>query len=185
MDLRDEPTFEALFTEYYAEMCRSIYPIVKDKTLAEDVVQDVFFNLWEKREQREIKGNPKAYLYRACILRALDHVRNPKHKPASGNAVPEVGQPFTEESVEHADLQHHLQAALDSIPEPTRSIFTLSRFSGLKNREIADHLDISPKTVEKHMGRALKLLRKALAPFLGFFLSLLLLAFITKIFPLA
>ncbi|MBA3683558.1 MAG: RNA polymerase sigma-70 factor [Bacteroidetes bacterium] len=161
--------FNELFNLYYEELCRIVLPVVKDVDVAQDVVQDVFVKMWVRRNEIEVNTTFKAYLYKAVVFRALDHLRKQKnaHKavdelkfinPRSHNNV--------EAFVEEKELTDAINSGLDKMSENMRMIFQLSRFSGLKNREIAEQLDISIKTVESNMGKALKLMHEHLKPFL-------------------
>lgn len=164
-----ESEFNELFNLYYEELCRIVMPVVKDADVAQDVVQDVFVKMWVRRNELEVNTTFKAYLYKAVVFRALDHLRKQKNvakaadelkftHPQSHNNVETV--------VEEKELTEAINSGLDKMSENMRMIFQLSRFSGLKNREIAEQLDISIKTVESNMGKALKLMHEHLKPFL-------------------
>ena len=168
--ISSELEFNQIFQLYYEELCRIVFPVVKDQDIAEDVVQDVFVKIWIRRDELEIKTTIKAYLYKAVVFRALDHIRKQKNttkvndelkiiSPQSHNNIDAV--------VQEKELVVAINEGLDKMSENMRAIFQLSRFSGLKNREIAEQLDISIKTVESNMAKALKLLHEHLKPFIN------------------
>ncbi|MEO6304966.1 MAG: RNA polymerase sigma-70 factor [Bacteroidia bacterium] len=164
-----ESDFNELFNLYYEELCRIVMPVVKDKDVAEDVVQDVFVKMWVRRDELEVNTSFKAYLYKAVVFRALDHLRKQKNVHKANDEL-RVIYPQSHNNVdsqlEEKELTVAINEGLDKMTENMRMIFQLSRFSGLKNREIAEQLNISIKTVESNMGKALKLMHEHLKPFL-------------------
>ena len=164
-----ESEFNELFNRYYDELCRIVLPVVKDRDVAEDVVQDVFVKMWVRRNEIEINTTFKAYLYKAVVYRALDHFRKQKTANRVVNEL-KVIYPQSHNNVgnniEEKELLQAINLGMDKMSDNMRMIFQLSRFSGLKNREIAEQMDISIKTVESNMGKALKLMHEYLKPFL-------------------
>jgi RNA polymerase sigma-70 factor, ECF subfamily len=164
-----ESEFSELFNLYYEELCKVIFPILKDRDAAEDVVQDVFVKMWLRKEELTITTSQKAYLYKAVVFRALDYLRKQK---STGKVKEELKiihhQTYQEASsaIEEKELMKAIDASMQEMPENMRAIFHLSRFSNLKNREIAEQLAISIKTVESNISKALKLLHERLKPFL-------------------
>jgi RNA polymerase sigma-70 factor (ECF subfamily) len=165
-----ELEFNQLFHLYYDELCRIVFPVVKDLDVAEDVVQDVFVKIWIRREELEIKTTIKAYLYKAVIFRALDHLRKQKNTTKVNDEL-KIIYPQSHNNVDSVvgekELIIAINEGLDKMSENMRVIFQLSRYTGLKNREIAEQLGISIKTVESNMAKALKLLHEHLKPFLN------------------
>lgn len=138
---------------------------------AEDVVQQTFIKLWEQRETLPIQFSIKAYLYKMVHNRSLNRLRDAQTRRRHS----EISVSFGNETVppaEVSDLQTRLQKALEQLPTECRRIFELSRFEELKYREIADQLNISIKTVETQMGKALRLMRVHLAEFLSLIMCL-------------
>ncbi len=165
-----ESEFNELFNLYYEELCRIVMPVVKDQDVAEDVVQDVFVKMWTRRSELEVNTTFKAYLYKAVVFRALDHLRKQKnaHKAADElKAINPSSHNNIDGQLEEKELTLAINEGMDKMSENMRMIFQLSRFSGLKNREIAEQLNISIKTVESNMGKALKLMHEHLKPFLN------------------
>ena len=169
LKINTEKEFNDLFNLYYEELCRIVMPVVKDADVAEDVVQDVFVKMWVKRNETEVNTTFKAYLYKAVVFRALDHLRKQKNAQKASDEL-KIVYPQSHNNVdsvmEEKELTEAINVGMDKMSESMRMIFQLSRFSGLKNREIAEQLDISIKTVESNMGKALKLMHEHLKPFL-------------------
>lgn len=158
-----EKSFEVIFKEHYHELCRSVYRIVPDEQLAEDLVQDVFCGLWNKQSSLEVEGSLRSYLFKACINAALSHLRRQKNVAGrealfAGEAETEVN--YTEEQLIFNETSSRINAAIDALPPACRSIFMLSRFENLSYKDIATQLNISLSTVENQMVKALRVLRK-------------------------
>jgi RNA polymerase sigma-70 factor (ECF subfamily) len=170
---RDESTFEQVFKTHFKSLHAYAFTILKDPDEAEEVVQQVFFRLWERSENLSIEGPVAAYLYRAVHNESLNLLKHEKVKSTHRLHVAYSMKNETDQAskkVTSGELEKKLHAALNELPEQCRTIFQLSRFNELKYREIADRLGISIKTVENQMGKALKLLRVKLVDFLPFIL---------------
>lgn len=161
---KDKRAFELVFNDYFGLLKTYALRFVDQSEEAEEIVQDVFFRFWEKCESIAPDSTIKSYLYRSVHNTALNHLKHQKVKDAYRQYV--IG--FMEEAVEDTasagddDLRGRITSAIDELPARCAEIFRLSRFEGLKYQEIATHLDISVKTVEVQMGKALKLLREKL-----------------------
>lgn len=143
--------------------------IVFAPDVAEELVQDVFFKVWNKREQLAEIDVLRTYLLRAARNTALNHLRRQRLEQAHEEREAAKGEPVsteaTDDSASTGELTAAVNAAIDRLPPRCREVFLLSRDAGLTYGEIARELDISIKTVETQMGRALKTLRLLLAPF--------------------
>jgi RNA polymerase sigma-70 factor, ECF subfamily len=169
----NESAFEMIFKSYYQPLCRYAYTFLQDKEEAEEVVQSVFISLWEKRNALEIQTSFKAYLYRMVRNSCLNLIKHEKVKQqhaAHELAVAEVSYDSVSEKVNASELTLKISEAMKVLPEQCRLVFQLSRFEELKYQEIADQLQISVKTVENHMGKALKIMREQLKDYLPLFL---------------
>jgi len=165
----DEVVFEKVFKQYYSRLCNYASGILNDTDEAEEVVQQTMINLWEKRNTLEINTSFKSYLYRAVHNAALNKIRQSKVKQLYTIEKVYEGENFAEQAshkVLKSELEQQIVKAIDQLPEQCRLVFKLSRFEEMKYAEIASHLDISIKTVENHMGKALKLLRGHLKDYL-------------------
>jgi RNA polymerase sigma-70 factor (ECF subfamily) len=181
---RDEARFEQVFKTYYKDLHAYAYSILKDEAMSEEMVQNVFFKLWERAEGLHITGSVAAYLYRAVHNESLNYLKHLKVRAEHRLFV--VHRQEKEEgaarSLAAKELEARLMKAMSELPEQCRTVFQLSRFEELRYREIADKLDISVKTVENHMGKALKLLREKLVDLMPvIFLLLTLKSFISVI----
>jgi RNA polymerase sigma-70 factor, ECF subfamily len=158
-------SFEALFRQYYQMLCSYALRFVKDPDTAEEIVQDLFYKLWEKRAELQINTSVKSYLYSAVHNRCLKFIehRNVETKYRNYYLLHESeidNEPGDSASIN--EIQGVIENTLNALPERCSRIFRLNRFEGLKYHEIALKLSISVKTVEANMGKALKLLRKNL-----------------------
>lgn len=165
----DERALEVIFRAHYAGMCAFVQRFVYAPDVAEELVQDVFFKLWSKREQMTEIDALKTYLYRAARNTALNHLRRRKleqsweaQEAAQGEPVAGVG---ADQETSTDELALAVNGAVARLPGRCREVFLLSREGGLTYGQIAAALGISIKTVETQMGRALKSLRAALAKF--------------------
>jgi RNA polymerase sigma-70 factor (ECF subfamily) len=168
--------FEQIFKTHFKNLHAYAFTILRDEATAEEMVQQVFFKLWERAENFSFSGSLASYLYRAVHNESLNHIKHEKVKASHRLHVVYRMKNQTENAhgrLVNKELENKLSEALNELPEQCRTVFQLSRFEDLKYREIADKLNISVKTVENHMGKALKLLRIKLAGFLSMLLILL------------
>ncbi|NOZ35364.1 MAG: RNA polymerase sigma-70 factor [Chlorobi bacterium] len=154
--------FETLFKKYYKQLCLYAFKYVKNNIIAEEIVQDVFFKIWEKRSFIKIKISAKSYLYMSVRNRCLQYLKHKKieksyEKYIDNQAVINTEMPY--ENIIYDETLDIFNEVLNTLPAHCSQIFILSRFNGLKYREIADRLSISVKTVEANISKALKLLR--------------------------
>lgn len=168
--------FQAIFSMHYATVCAVTYRYLGDQGLAEDLAQEVFIRLWQKREQLQITSNLAAYLRRMAVNEALAHLRKKTRFLAEELPVhlPNFLATAADETLDSQELQQRIHRVVAGLPDRCRLIFELSRYEELSNREIAEQLDISIKTVENQMTKALRTLREALSDYL---LALLLLLY--------
>ncbi len=159
----DRSAFEALFRLHYRALCGFAMSYVKDAEQSEDLVQDLFFRIWLDREKLTITTSIKAYLYTSVRNRCLNEVKARARMRVYDEAVDERTQEEGRGEDEHSERIARVQAAIELLPEERRKVFKLSRYEGLKYREIAERLGISVKTVENQMGKALGTLREELA----------------------
>ncbi len=152
---------EQLFKKYYTFLVRFSFQIVKKEDAAEDVVQEVFIKLWDKKDSLEGVQNIKAYLFQATKNSSLNWIKAKKNNNESLDFVSfthDSGNNI-EEHIEFEETQAKINNALGLLPTKCKEVFLLSRNEGKSYKEIAELLSISVKTVENHMGKALKILR--------------------------
>ena len=169
----DNHAFEELFKEYFASLMAFSRRILGDEDDAREVVHQVFISLWEKRAELDLSTSLKSYLFTSVNNRSLNVIRD--RKKFSLEEVPErAGEWDVSAQIESLELEEKIRSVIDSLPEKCREIFELNRFEGLKYAEIAMRLDISVKTVENQMSKALRVLREELGKYLTILLWLLL-----------
>lgn len=163
---QDKKIFDAVFTYYYSGLCAFVYQYINDRDTVEDLVQDFFVKFWADSQRIEITGSLKAYLFSALRNSALDYLKHQQVKARFKDQYLATGD-ITSESYEYAEseLMEIIDQQLLKLPPRCREIFTLSRFRGISNKEIAESLKISKRTVELQISNALKALKKALADY--------------------
>jgi RNA polymerase sigma-70 factor (ECF subfamily) len=157
--------FESLFRSSYVSLVRYAKTLIKDHDTAEEIVQDLFFKLWQDKEKLKIESSLNGYLFRSVHNRCLHYI---EHSRVVERHAAEIlqQQTDTQESpsdiLNYKELQEKIATILERLPDRCGKIFTMNRFEGLKYTEIAEKLSVSIKTVEANMGRALKEFRKEL-----------------------
>jgi len=167
--------FSILFNKYYKDLVLFGGNFLQNKSLCEDIVQNIFLKLWRDRESLEIISSLKSFLLSSVQNSCLDELRHKGVIRAHESYSFTFGVSDnidTEHYVLYSDLQGHLMEALNKLPETCRQAFEMNRLEGLKYREIAEKLNVSERTVEVRIGKALSLLRIHLKEF---FVALILL----------
>jgi RNA polymerase sigma-70 factor (ECF subfamily) len=161
--------FEKLFFENHASLCRLVYRYVRDTDLSRDIVQEVFLKYWKKSEESPVTlDSPEAYLRRACINEALNYLKeNERRTFRESEFAAEFGRPSDKNNQADANLiametSTNINEAIDQLPPVCRQVFLLSRYEYKRYSEISALLDISVNTVEKHIGKALSVLKNTL-----------------------
>jgi RNA polymerase sigma-70 factor (ECF subfamily) len=164
----DESAFDFVFRMHYAHLVRMAESVVRERALAEEVAQEVMLELWRRRETLELEQSFRAYLLRSTRNRALNHIRHQRivAREAEAAALEPRHAPSAEEMTLALELERAVRDAIEGLPDNCREVFQMSRDQGLRYAEIASALEISVKTVEKRMGRALAALRERLGPWL-------------------
>ena len=157
-------SFRKLFDLYFEPLCRSLNYYTRDVSAIEEIVQEVFVNLWEARNQVQIE-HIKTYLFSAARYRALNYLRDKQRQAdmLENWAKEELEQRKSSDVIDFEELLPQLQKAIDSLPEKCKGIFELSRNERLTYRQIADRNQISVKTVESQMSIALRKIREYFA----------------------
>ena len=159
-------TFEKIFKHHYASLCMYAFSITGRKDIAEEIVQDVFYNMWKNREEIQIRSSVKNYLFgavRNLSLRYKEHlvVRERYTDSMQNNEGSEVDL-LPQELLEFKELENAVTNILKKLPERRMNIFLMHRMEGRKYTEIADHYSVSVKTVEAEMTKAYQALRKGI-----------------------
>jgi RNA polymerase sigma-70 factor (family 1) len=164
---RDKRRFEVFYKKYYKQLFTVAYRYVGRTETAEEIVHDVFINIWNKAGQLNIQTSLKSYLFRSVINSSLNHIKKEKTQFEKQSAYAIVHNQELEtlgEDTNEADetLFKGLEEALALLPEKCKQVMYLSRFGKLKQQEIADQLEISIKTVKNHLTYGFKKLREHL-----------------------
>jgi RNA polymerase sigma-70 factor (ECF subfamily) len=170
----DHAAFEALVRHYSDRLCAFAYNITRDAEVTKELVQDLFLWIWRHRHEWDVRGGLTTYLYRSVRNRAVSFQRHDSLEQRWKEEMARSGdQPFervdplrSDDEANAAELSAALERAVQALPTRCREVFTLNREHRLTYREIAEALDISVKTVEVHMGRALTALRRQLSDWL-------------------
>ena len=169
----DERAFRILFDHYYRYLQITAYRYLADENRAKDIVQDVFADLWIRRRELTIRQAPSAYLRSMVVHRSLNILkRNQRmeNRPENELEIGASSQAIPDRQLESKEGLASLQAAIDALPPRCRTVFVLSRFEELSHKEIAQKLNISTKTIENQITKALKTLSNALKTFSGWLL---------------
>jgi RNA polymerase sigma-70 factor, ECF subfamily len=163
----DERALRQIFDQHYPKLLSDVYRLVPDEDTCKDLAQEVFVDLWRKRAELDIHTSLRAYLRRAAVNKALNYLKTQKRtlleEPAHLEQVADDSAQQIRQKQGQETLEQALHAAIDALPEKCRLVFSLSRFEQRSHREIAEQLDISVKTIENQITKAMKLLREALA----------------------
>ena len=164
----DDEAYATIFREHYSWLVLAASRLLGERSLAEEVVQDVMLELWRRREELALTGPLRAYLHQSARNRALNHLRHGRIVERTAPMVARESERFAtaDGRVAEAELQAALREAVASLPTRCRQVFELSRVQGLKYGEIAQLLGVSVKAVEAQMGKALRTLRERLAPWM-------------------
>ena len=162
---------EQLFRLHYSPLCKAIYPILRDKATTEDVVQDIFVKIWQDKDQLTTKRIAYPYLRKMAVNKAIDYLRKKLRKTTAiqGFSKKSIEQENPENQILLKELRAKVEKGIAILPPKRRAIFMMSRQQGLTYKEIAAKLDISVKTVENQMGKALRVLRGKLRGYLSMF----------------
>jgi RNA polymerase sigma-70 factor (ECF subfamily) len=162
----DKAFFSYLYNLYWEEMYTAAFYVLQDKEVCMDVVQDVFLWLWEHRQTVQIES-PKAYLKAAVKFKIANYIRNGKVKDkVIDNLCRQQQAPVTTDTLELKELSRMVQQVVLELPEKCREIYLLSRQEQLSNKEIAEKLGLSVKTVENQMSIALRRIRRVVEAFM-------------------
>ena len=176
----DKKAFDQLFRMHYISLRNYSFQITSDMTASEDIVQDLFFRLWTKNELISKINSLEAYLRTSVYNRSVAFLKEKTKRNSTISLNLFVGLEdlhveilqYRQDTISKEELSMAFEEAVGKLPDQCRIVFKLSRSFGLKNSEIAEHLGISVKGVEKHMTKALQFLRNALKEFLTVLLFL-------------
>ncbi len=173
-----------MFRTHYSKLCAYANKFLKDIDASEEIVQELFYNLWLNRESLNIKSSVNSYLFRSVrnsCLNMIKHINIREEYKAFNEAEIKDKEENFEDSFETSELEQKIRRTIDMLPTERRKVFIMSRYDGLKYREIAEKLNISVKTVENQMGKAIKFLREQLSNYL-IIAFLVMIEFLIKVF---
>ncbi len=170
----DPEAFEKIYDRFWQELYVFAYNVLKDEAVCNDIVQDIFVDLWERRHETEIQNLP-AYLRRAVKFRCLKHIRSGKiaqHHIQRIEQIHFINQ--TEDNLYYQELNVILSESINQLPTKCQEIFRLSRFQHLSHQEIADHLGLSLQTVKNQISKACQQLRSSVSNIISILLAIIL-----------
>lgn len=174
----DKKALTELYNAYWKPLFISSYNLLKDKELCEEIIQDIFIDLWSNREKLQIKISLNSYLYACTRYKVFSQFR--KNKIIRVELFENLNKRFQyatpETKLMHQELVEQIGAIVETLPQKCKQVYKLSRTEQLSHKEIAERLNISTKTVENHITKALRVLRLSL----GHTLSIELLYFISQ-----
>ena len=153
-----EKKFSGYFHNYYRQLCLHALHFMDNADEAEDVVQETFVNLWDKREQMETIKSVKSYLYTAVRNNCLTRIRDAEPTSSLEMIPPDALLP-EEDQIKRAEMEARIWKMIDELPERRRKIFLMAKRDGMSYKEIAAETGLSIKTVENHIFRAMQSLR--------------------------
>ncbi len=166
MDIRNKHDFELIYKKHYTMLYHIIIKITEDKGVTEDIIQDVFIKIWNKRNELNIHGSVKSYLIKSCInstINFLNHQRNKNEMPLEEYALTDESNNDTyHHALDKQYIKKRMRQEINQLPGMCRTVFILNRFEKMSYKEIANYLDISVKTVDNHLWKAVTYLRKKL-----------------------
>lgn len=157
----DAKAFEELFGLLYKPLSQHIFRLSGQRELSEELAQDIFISFWKNRKEVQITTSLKAYFFRAGTNKAYDYFRKKEHaiKQDELKEVNAYAESNTDDRILLSEMEKKVIDCLKSLPQRCREIFSLSRFSDYRNREIAGELNVALKTVENQINKGLKLMR--------------------------
>ncbi|MBW3469571.1 RNA polymerase sigma-70 factor [Arthrospiribacter ruber] len=165
LDIKTLKGFENAYRQYASKVYAVCRSQIKSREIAEEIVQDIFRSLWERRNKIDLREPLEHYLIRSAKLKVIDYFRqkqrDQKHLACAMQEYC-LSENCTEDTLAFNELHQQISELVDMLPCHCREVYKLSREEGLSNKEIAERLDISLKTVEYHMGKALRFLKDSL-----------------------
>jgi RNA polymerase sigma-70 factor, ECF subfamily len=155
--------FTELFRRYYSSLCYFTELLISDRSVAEEIVQDLFVTLWQKKDKIVITTSLKSYLYMSVKNRAINHIRKFRTIHLS-DQIRElcICDETPDDVLQTKELSSTIREAVDSLPNQARKVFTLRYFNNEKQKDVARIMNLSESTVEKHMMNALRHMRRML-----------------------
>ena len=160
----DQSAFSSIFKAYYKDLVMFAFIFTKDSGEAEDAVQEIFVHLWEKRRELKLHGSLKSYLLKSVQNYCIDGIRRCKVREQFAGEIDmqSLYVNDTEDYILYTDLLNQIDRLLAQMPDGVAETFRMNRFDGMKYQEIAQQLNVSLRTVESRISKALRILHQAL-----------------------
>ena len=158
----DYISYNKLFDRYYGRLCQYVYSLLMDRNDAEDVVQELFLNLWKNRGRIEIKENVSGYLYRMSNHQALNFIRSQVQTGSLSENQDLLLLSYEDNQLETEEFRIALYDCIDHLPDRSREVLLLHRVKGLKQKEISEKLSISVKTIKNQIWMSVQKLKECL-----------------------
>jgi RNA polymerase sigma-70 factor (family 1) len=179
LDLKNGDTnaFKLIYDRFWADLYRYAYNILRNQEICEGIVQETFLSLWNKRQHLQISSSLRAYLFTAVKFQTVTQIRALKVRSSYANNFSTFENTLSdnsnEENIRFTDLKKHLEMEVTKLPEKCQLIFRMSRNEHQSIKDISAVLNLSHKTVENQLSKALKQLRSSLGDFLLLSVALL------------
>jgi len=166
-NILDKSTFKGLFDDHYRPLCNVAFRISGDLDQAEDIVQDVFLKIWNQQDLLNVDQNIKSYMYTMVRNHALEIIRRQQLGARITDEILYLHTAANSDAIDDNEIEKYLildriYISIRQLPPKCSEVFTLSKVNGLTYVQIAEKMNISVKTVENHMGKALRLMRELL-----------------------
>ncbi|MBF4471779.1 MULTISPECIES: RNA polymerase sigma factor [Flavobacterium] len=161
----DESALTELYNKFWQLLFTSSYNVIKDKELCEDIIQDIFMNIWHNREKLDIHISLKGYMYACARYQVFSYLKKNKdkvHVEIFDDLEKRFQHTTPETEMMHEELVQQINLIIEALPEKCQLVYKLSREEQLSHKEIAERLNISAKTVENHIGKALQTIRASM-----------------------
>ncbi|WP_421823991.1 RNA polymerase sigma factor [Flagellimonas oceanensis] len=156
---RQEKTLERLFEAYWKRLYIYAFSFVGDHHVSQDIVQEIFISLWEKSATTQIE-QIESYLFRGVKYQAINFLKLQQRKAPMDNSINSIkGKEGVTEHMDYLESEDMFLKTMDRLPNRCRQVFYLSRVQGYNNKEIAQEMDISIRTVETHISNALRVFK--------------------------
>lgn len=162
----DHTAFETIFRRYYSWIHSFVFKILRDEELTDDITQDVFIRLWSRRMQIDCSHDIRCYLFQICRNKCLDTLRAMKRENMVIVSLSDQDTPdksTTEDRTAFRDTEAVIAQSISELPTQRQTVFKMSRYMEMSNKEIAQELGLSVRTVDKHIELALKDIRKSIS----------------------
>ena len=169
----DESALSLLYDLYWEQLFIAAYNLLKDRGACEDIIQEIYISLWNRRESLQIKSTIKSYLYSAVVYKTYDHFRrNSKMRKVELKEEfdKRIHSATPESNLIYNELVEFFETSIDTLPEKCKEIFLLNKYEGYQHKEIAEFLGLSPKTVENQIGKAYIILKRLLKIYIIYFI---------------